>query len=238
MKPGNAFFLFPGILHSYQTDRTNPLKLAWTGFDGFQSAHILETLEIDPNHPMLRVHPSQADKINSLMDSILQHKYEDGTDLVLSGLLFQLFGHLARNQSIVKKKTPAQPVSPATLEHIPLDKPVERALAYMDSNFTTRIQIDQLATLVNMSRSAFSKRFKRETGYTPLSHITRLRLVQARYLLGTDMRIKDIARNTGFEDEFYFSRWFTRAEGTTPTGFRSTLQSRRSGLSKIHKVPI
>jgi transcriptional regulator GlxA family with amidase domain len=187
---------------------------------------------------MLRVHPSQADKIESLMESILRHKHEDGTDLVLSGLLFQLFGHLARNQIIIKKKTSPKLASSATLEHIPLDKPIERALAYMDSNFTTRIQIDQLATLVNMSRSAFSKRFKRETGYTPLCHITRLRLVQAQYLLGTDMRIKDIARNTGFEDEFYFSRWFSKAEGTTPTRFRSTLQSHRSGLSKIHKAPI
>ena len=47
------------------------------------------------------------------------------------------------------------------------------------------------------------------------------RLEEATYLLGDHMlRIKEIARRVGYEDEFHFSRLFKKKYGVSPKFYR------------------
>ena len=40
------------------------------------------------------------------------------------------------------------------------------------------------------------------------------------YLLFTDLRIKEIANKLGIEDQYYFSRMFTKIMGMSPVAYR------------------
>jgi len=66
-----------------------------------------------------------------------------------------------------------------------------------------------------------------------VSDLIRERIVKhARWqLLHTLKRVKEIAHEVGFEDEFYFSRLFKRALGRAPLVFREQETALRSGAN-------
>jgi len=74
----------------------------------------------------------------------------------------------------------------------------------------------------NWFRGAFTS----HTGLSPYQYLLQVRLARARNLLAeTDLSVKEIAMQTGFVDEHYFSRLFHQKLNCTPTKWRS--RSRR-----------
>ena len=66
------------------------------------------------------------------------------------------------------------------------------------------------------------QRFTTHTGLSPHQYLLEFRLVRARSLLvETEFSIKEIATQTGFEDEFYFSRLFRQKLNLTPSQWRN-----------------
>lgn len=73
-----------------------------------------------------------------------------------------------------------------------------------------------------MGYSKFRKLFKSETGYSPHQYHLNLRINKAKELLQTtELNIKEIAYQTGFESEFYFSKLFRKKSGISPTDYRT-----------------
>jgi AraC-like DNA-binding protein len=73
-----------------------------------------------------------------------------------------------------------------------------------------------------VSYSWFRHTFTAHTGLGPHQYLLELRLVRARSLLAeTDLSVKEIATQTGFEDEFYFSRLLRQKFGITPSQWRT-----------------
>ena len=83
------------------------------------------------------------------------------------------------------------------------------------------ISIAEMAESVHLSPNRFAVLYKTFFGVTPHATLLEARLMAARYLLhaGT-LPIKEIARQCGWEDEYYFSRLFKRRTGLTPGEFR------------------
>ena len=79
-----------------------------------------------------------------------------------------------------------------------------------------------LAQELGVSYSWFRHTFTAHTGLSPHQYLLELRLVRARSLLAeTEFSIKEIAMQTGFEDEFYFSRLFRQKLNLTPSQWRN-----------------
>jgi AraC-like DNA-binding protein len=96
------------------------------------------------------------------------------------------------------------------------------ALAYIESHLHERIDVATLQGGLNMSRSDFSIAFKKDMGVTPGRYIIHRKLSLAkRLLLQTDLRIKEIAGQCGYRDEFYFSRLFKHYFYESPRDFRA-----------------
>ena len=57
----------------------------------------------------------------------------------------------------------------------------------------------------------------------------------ARDLTFTSLPVKDIARSLGFDDPAYFSRFFTKQMGLSPTGFRAE-EARKSGDRSVQRT--
>ena len=108
---------------------------------------------------------------------------------------------------------------PADVEH---PAPVRRAEAYIDKDLSVDLSIDRLARIAGLSRAHFVRLFSSSLGLAPSTYVSRRRIEQAeRLLLATDSTIETIARSCGFADGNYFAKAFRRANGTTPTEFRS-----------------
>ena len=80
---------------------------------------------------------------------------------------------------------------------------------------------DAMAQVMNMGVQSFAKRFSADTGISPRKFFERILAEHAvRLLTGTDRSVKEIAAEMGFDNEYYFSRFFKRHLGLPPGEFR------------------
>lgn len=96
--------------------------------------------------------------------------------------------------------------------------------AYVDEHFRNRLTLGSLAQQLNMSPSQLSKLFHEHVGENFSDYVNRLKGQKAKELLkGTDRRIYEIADYLGFSDAYYFSAWFRRTVGMSPTEYRESV---------------
>lgn len=105
-------------------------------------------------------------------------------------------------------------------------KRLDKVLEYIQENYMKTIRIEELAACVNLNESNMIKLFKYNLGRTPIEYVNHVRINKAKeLLLHTNGSIKEIAWETGFADEFYFSRVFKKIEGKSPSRFKLQLLS-------------
>jgi AraC-like DNA-binding protein len=77
---------------------------------------------------------------------------------------------------------------------------------------------------VNLSVTAFCKFFKRATGLTVTDYLNDIRIGNAcELLIETDLQIKEIAYQVGFQSLTYFNRVFLKKKKMTPREFRESI---------------
>ncbi len=80
---------------------------------------------------------------------------------------------------------------------------------------------DDFASMMGMGRTAFFKKMKELTGYSPSVYVRQRRLHRAARLLATTaLPVSEIASMTGISDPLYFSRVFKTEYKCTPTEWR------------------
>ncbi len=98
----------------------------------------------------------------------------------------------------------------------------EPVLRHIDRHYRENLTLSDLASLMNISTMYFSNFFKRIFHISPKQYILNRRLSESqRLLLETDMSIKEIAYAVGFENENYFSEFFSAKVGISARKFRS-----------------
>lgn len=98
---------------------------------------------------------------------------------------------------------------------------VAKSLEKMRLYFHQPIRVVELAQIAGMSESHFSRQFKSAIGTSPIDWLRRERINQAkRRLIESDDPVKEIARQVGYADQFFFSKDFKRMTKLTPTQFR------------------
>ena len=99
---------------------------------------------------------------------------------------------------------------------------INKVCQYIQKHADEPLSLEQVAGLIHLSRSAFSKFFKRATGKTFSDYVNDIRISRACHLLAeTDKPINEIAHATGFESLSYFNRVFLKKKGVTPSQFSS-----------------
>lgn len=94
-------------------------------------------------------------------------------------------------------------------------------LSYLEENLSARLTVAQLAQRHGSRPSVFAKVFLHILGKSPKTFLMeRLFSRAATGLLAEDLPVKALASRLGFEDEFYFSRWFRKIAGASPTAYR------------------
>ena len=104
------------------------------------------------------------------------------------------------------------------------EKPVYKAIRYINENITEPISISKLATTLNMSDTNFCNTFKRVTGVSPKEYITDLKMNQAEEML-KNKNVTEVAYDLGYESISHFIALFKKKYGITPKQFKSAGES-------------
>lgn len=92
---------------------------------------------------------------------------------------------------------------------------------YISKHFTEELRLADLADLVGMSPSSFSRFFKLRTSKTLSEYMVDIRLgVAARKLVDTTESVSEICYACGFNTLSNFNRLFRKNKGCSPTEFR------------------
>lgn len=109
---------------------------------------------------------------------------------------------------------------------------IANSVAYMESNFTKPIAIEELAKLANISSRHFSRIFNQTYHTTPINYITALKMQHASTLLiNTTKSITEIAYSCGYNDSNYFTRQFKKFFSLTPMQYRNMKQIAANNLT-------
>jgi AraC-like DNA-binding protein len=99
--------------------------------------------------------------------------------------------------------------------------PTDQAIQYMQNHLSEPVVLDNIAHAAHLSTSFFCRKFKRDTGYTPIAYFNHLRVQKACQLLHfSNLRINEVASQIGIDDPFYFSRLFKKQIGVSPVEYR------------------
>ena len=97
----------------------------------------------------------------------------------------------------------------------------EEVLRYIDENYNTPLTVSRLADIMRISPMYFSNYFKATFNISPKQYVLNKRLMESqRLLLESRMSIKEIAYAVGFDNENYFSEFFTAKVGISANKFR------------------
>lgn len=107
---------------------------------------------------------------------------------------------------------------------------IEPLLRWMEDNARRDLTLDDLAARAGMSIRTLNRRFREQTGTSPLQWLHRARIRQAQYLLETTAHPVDrIATQVGFGSPTAFRDRFKRLVGTSPHAYRRAFQAARGG---------
>jgi AraC family transcriptional regulator len=92
---------------------------------------------------------------------------------------------------------------------------------YLYEHLPKHVELPELAALINLSPSHFSRAFKASTGMAPYRWQLDARIRQAQVrLINTNDSLQEVAEATGFADAVHFGRTFRRLVGATPGAWR------------------
>jgi AraC-like DNA-binding protein len=104
-----------------------------------------------------------------------------------------------------------------------------RLYEYLQENYADRITVSRAAGMLGLSDFQFMKFFRKATGTTFVTYLTRLRLAHAhRLLTETEQSIAAIAAAVGFSDQSYFDRRFRQQYLQSPREARAAAGSFKS----------
>lgn len=156
--------------------------------------------------------PAQAE----VLDRLFSHGHQvyisqsDAPSLQFAGDLFCVLGMLLQSASgaavAVQKNT----------------DPLNMALDYINSHLCESVCLEQIAESCHLSKYHLCHRFRSQLGMTVMQYIFRQRHLRAKAaLLETNTTVSAIAMENGYSSASHFCNLFRKAEGVTPSAFRS-----------------
>ncbi|MCP2257614.1 Transcriptional regulator GlxA family, contains an amidase domain and an AraC-type DNA-binding HTH domain [Streptoalloteichus tenebrarius] len=112
------------------------------------------------------------------------------------------------------------------LPPVPRGAELEPLLEWLEDNVDQDLTLDDIARRAGMSTRTLNRRFREQTGASPMQWLHRARIRRAQYLLETTTHPVDrIASQVGFGSPTAFRDRFRRVVGTSPHAYRTAFQS-------------
>ncbi|MBZ9685403.1 helix-turn-helix domain-containing protein [Clostridium estertheticum] len=149
----------------------------------------------------------------------IYNKAEDGFELKLQSLLFELVYNLFKKFKVIKDEKQNKS-SNKYLERL------SRIISYVGENYKKKISLNTLAKQEYLSVFYLSKFFQKYMGMNFSTYINSIRLQHAaKDLVYADMSISQIALDNGFSNEKSFLNTFKEGYGDTPSQYRKKIKN-------------
>jgi thiosulfate/3-mercaptopyruvate sulfurtransferase len=180
-------------------------------------------IEALPEYVILPTLDSQGTTLGKVIDALINEseRTETGSEAIIDRLADILFIEVLR--AYIKKQSGNSGSIAVT------DPKIGRALEEFHAEPGNNWNVENLAAIAFMSRSAFAERFQKLLGSSPMNYVTRWRMQYAHSKLtdSTDS-IGDIAESCGYNSEESFAKAFRKEFGVSPKSVR-----RREGAQEI-----
>jgi len=117
-------------------------------------------------------------------------------------------------------------VQPALQTRSQSPRALRRARDFLETHYTERVCLADLATIAEMSAYHFIRQFRRCYGVTPYRYLELVRVEHAKLMLRGGARISHVAFATGFSDQSHLTRQFKRVLGVTPGSYAQSYRVR------------
>lgn len=102
------------------------------------------------------------------------------------------------------------------------DEPIKKAQEFIETNFQNKISVEQIASMVALSRRNLERRFKKATANTVVEYIQRVKIEAAKKNLELGRKnINDVMYDVGYNDTKAFRTTFKRFTGLSPIEYRN-----------------
>lgn len=210
IRPGETILYSPGAVHDFGNDRLpGDWEVVWAHF--LPPVDWLRLLQWTPlgrgvMH-MPEAQPEIRERIETCLleaDRLYRSGLPSGQELALNSLEAALLWWNVQNPT-----------------HAVVEPRILAAIDYLSRNPSRRVPVGELAAVAHLSASRFAHLFRAQMGTSPGRFVERQRIDQAKHLLELTLNpIGTIARETGFVDQFHFSRRFKALTGLSPTNYR------------------
>lgn len=98
---------------------------------------------------------------------------------------------------------------------------IQQAMEYILQNYEKDLNMAVVSNMISMNYSLFSFEFKKYTGSNFVTYLRDIRMKEAkRLLIETDLKIAEISRQVGYDNEKHFMKIFKSTCGVSPTEYR------------------
>jgi AraC-like DNA-binding protein len=197
---------------AYGADEKDPWTIYWIHFSGCDIDTFNRSFNISPSYgPQKITFNEKGLELWETMYKNLETGYgKENLHKTNLCLYYFISSFLYQNENLNKKKQDEKDL-------------ISNTIGFMRSKLAEKLSLDDLALNNQLSASHFSSLFRKGTGMSPLDYFIHLKLQQAcLLLLTTQIKIKDIAADLGYEDPYYFSRLFKKYMNTSPLQYRSS----------------
>lgn len=208
LKP-NYFVIIPkNMPHHYKSSLDDPWTIYWLHFTGENADYLyLKYAELGLE-PFFIAYAAGRIEVFDQIFSLLENSFEERNLEIVNIKYLELISNFLYAHEL-------DPLTPGR------DK-ITNSIQLMKKNPKNQYSVQDLAAQQHLSVTHYSKLFRAKTGTSPNQYFIQLKVQTAcQYLYFTDKSIKEICRELGFDDPFYFSRLFKKLMGVSPMNYRN-----------------
>lgn len=204
---GDAFILYPGELGIYYSPDTRyTWSFCWIGFSGSKAKEYLASTGLS-ECVKRSVNQQFSSHILNCLNYIEGNRHSP-SQIKLNICILNCLDVLMQDS---KNKS------------LQAEDHVERALSYIEYNYTQHITTKDVCAYLNLDRTYFYRIFKKKYNISPEQYIMQYRIQKSLNLLqNTNYSISEIAYYVGVNDLYYFSRLFRKMMNMSPTEYRKS----------------
>jgi AraC family transcriptional regulator, arabinose operon regulatory protein len=209
---GDFVWLPANEAHAYGSGRRDPWTILWAHFAGSEVPAWEELLGIrGPDRPLVIALPD--DRLDELALDRVFAALERG---------FAVRHLVAAAAALRHALSMAVQIGRDSRDPRSASDRVALSIETLRRDWQRPHRLNELSTSAKVSVAHYSALFRRQTGFSPIDFLIRLRVKHACRLLDTtNLSISEVGERTGYDDPYYFARCFRRVMGSSPRAYRN-----------------
>jgi AraC-like DNA-binding protein len=95
--------------------------------------------------------------------------------------------------------------------------------SYIENHIYEKFSLEDLSKIANINKYGFAKKFKIQTGMTPMNYVLMRKIFSSKTLIKSNIELTEIAYQYNFTDMAHYSKTFKRFIGISPKKYQESI---------------